>query len=146
METRLELRWGNNYLIDVSAPYITGHYTFIPWWLPFKTLTCFDIKQQIKSVFFQFEIFINGLPFFCFIWIPNSVPWNICITIIQHRPNFFDVGPTLYKCYTNVSSLLGKAIIMFTPSERRKTLDVIIWCLYRYQILTSKSRSPLWKG
>ena len=27
---------------------------------------------------------------------------NICITFIQRRPNVFDVGPTLYKCYTNV--------------------------------------------
>ena len=27
---------------------------------------------------------------------------NICKTFIQRRPNVFDVGPTLYKCYTNV--------------------------------------------
>ena len=27
---------------------------------------------------------------------------NICITFVQHRPNIFDIGPTLYKCYTNV--------------------------------------------
>ena len=32
---------------------------------------------------------------------------NICITFIQQRPNVFDVGPTLYKCYTNVLCLLG---------------------------------------
>ena len=25
-----------------------------------------------------------------------------CITFVQRRPNVFDVGPTLYKCYTNV--------------------------------------------
>ena len=25
---------------------------------------------------------------------------NICITFIQRRPNVFDAGPTLYKCYT----------------------------------------------
>ena len=31
---------------------------------------------------------------------------NICITFIQRRPNVFDVGPTLYKCYTNVLCLL----------------------------------------
>ena len=24
----------------------------------------------------------------------------ICITFIQRRPNIFDVGPALYKCYT----------------------------------------------
>ena len=28
---------------------------------------------------------------------------NICITFIQRRPNVFDAGPTLYKCYTNFS-------------------------------------------
>ena len=32
---------------------------------------------------------------------------NICITFIQRRPNVFDVGPALYKCYTNVLCLLG---------------------------------------
>ena len=24
---------------------------------------------------------------------------NICITFVQRRPNVFDVGPTLYKCF-----------------------------------------------
>ena len=32
---------------------------------------------------------------------------HICITFIQRRPNVFDVGPTLYKRYTNVLCLLG---------------------------------------
>ena len=32
---------------------------------------------------------------------------NICIPFVQRRPNVFDVGPTLYKCYTNVLCLLG---------------------------------------
>ena len=32
---------------------------------------------------------------------------NICITFIQRRPNVFDVGPTLCKCYTNVLCLQG---------------------------------------
>ena len=27
---------------------------------------------------------------------------NICKPFIQRRPNVFDVGPTLYKCYRNV--------------------------------------------
>ena len=27
---------------------------------------------------------------------------NICITFVQHRPNFFHVAPTLYRGYTNV--------------------------------------------
>ena len=32
---------------------------------------------------------------------------NICITFVERRPNVFDVGSTLYKCYTNVLCLLG---------------------------------------
>ena len=32
---------------------------------------------------------------------------NMCTTFIQRRPNVSDVGPTLYKCYTNVLCLLG---------------------------------------
>ena len=31
---------------------------------------------------------------------------NICITFMQGRPNVFKVGPTLYKCYTNVTGLV----------------------------------------
>ena len=39
---------------------------------------------------------------------PNSrQTQNICITFIQRWPNVEDVGPTLYKCYTNVFCLLG---------------------------------------
>ena len=31
---------------------------------------------------------------------------NICLTFEQRRPSVFDVGPTLYKSYTNVLCLL----------------------------------------
>ena len=34
---------------------------------------------------------------------------NICITFIQCWTNVEDVGPTLYKCYTNVFCSLGYA-------------------------------------
>ena len=33
---------------------------------------------------------------------------NIFITFVQRWQNVFDVGPTVYKCYTNVLCLLGK--------------------------------------
>ena len=36
---------------------------------------------------------------------------NICITFIQCWSNVEDVGPTLYKCYTNVFCLLGWTLI-----------------------------------
>ena len=48
-------------------------------------------------------------------WQINSVPTTqqpqlICTKIVQRRPNVFDVGPTLYKCYTNVLRLLGRPV------------------------------------
>ena len=36
---------------------------------------------------------------------PPQQTQNICITFVQRLPN---VGPTLYKCYTNVLCLLGR--------------------------------------
>ena len=32
---------------------------------------------------------------------------NMCITFVQGRPNVFDIGPTLYKCHTNVLCTYG---------------------------------------
>ena len=32
---------------------------------------------------------------------------NICIPFVQQRSNVFDIGQTLYTCYTNVLCLLG---------------------------------------
>ena len=37
--------------------------------------------------------------------IPSQQTQNLYITFIQCRPNVFDVGPTLYKCYTIVLCL-----------------------------------------
>ena len=39
---------------------------------------------------------------------PLSAGTDFSITFIQRRPNVFDVGPALYKYYTNVLCLLGK--------------------------------------
>ena len=30
---------------------------------------------------------------------------NTCMTLVQRRPNVFDVGPALYTCYTNILRL-----------------------------------------
>ena len=38
------------------------------------------------------------------------------MTFIQRRPNVFDIGPTLYKCYTNILRLLES--IPFPMSHR----------------------------
>ena len=45
---------------------------------------------------------------------------NICITFVQRGPNVFDVGPTFYKCYTNVLWVLGLSIGPRLPRNYRK--------------------------
>ena len=56
--------------------------------------------KNLHDVFFGWLLFQT---------IKMTTQWtkNICLTFIQHRPNVFDVGPTLYKCYTDVLCLLG---------------------------------------
>ena len=49
---------------------------------------------------------------------PSQSTQNICIKFIQRRPNVFDVGPTLYKCYTNVLCLLGYWLLLILPRPR----------------------------
>ena len=39
--------------------------------------------------------------------LPSQWTQNICITFVQCWANVDDVGPTLYKCYSNVFCLLG---------------------------------------
>ena len=57
---------------------------------------------EIKSVSKSTEIF-------CCLGTAQQTQ-NIFITFVQGRPNGFDVGPTLYKCYTNVLSWLGGSV------------------------------------
>ena len=42
-----------------------------------------------------------------FLGSPFQQTQHICITFVQRRPNVYDVGPTLHKCYTDVLCLLG---------------------------------------
>ena len=44
-------------------------------------------------------------------------------TFVQRRPNVFDVGPTLYKCYTNVLCLLGNRVICNSTKFVDKHVD-----------------------
>ena len=54
---------------------------------------------------------------------------NICIAFVQRRPNVSDVGPTLYKYYTNVLCLLGRAqCLLFEnhPENVRRSPYVVV--------------------
>ena len=60
-------------------------------------------------------------------------------TFIQHRPNVFDVGPTLYKCYTNVVCLLRCQLLTISPSTFVSTCVLLSsgWLLYLCQVPTN---------
>ena len=45
----------------------------------------------------------------------SQLALNICITFVQCWTNVEDVGPTLYKCYTNVLCLLGAGLPTISP-------------------------------
>ena len=47
-----------------------------------------------------------------FIWKPTQQTQNICMTFVQCWTYVEDVGPTWYKCYTNVLCLLGTCMYM----------------------------------
>ena len=40
-----------------------------------------------------------------------NVTQMFCACWVQRQPNVLDVGPTLYKCYTNALCLLGRAML-----------------------------------
>ena len=41
--------------------------------------------------------------------VPTRSTQHICVTFVQCWTNVEDVGPTLYKCHTNVLCLLGSS-------------------------------------
>ena len=47
------------------------------------------------------------------VFVVSQQKQNICITFMRRRPNVFDVGPTLYKWYTNILCLLGFSVLYF---------------------------------
>ena len=60
---------------------------------------------------------------------------KICITFIQRRPNVFDVGPTLYKCYTNVLCFLG---------WEQLSLVRAIHCLSNFSLSVNQANTRRW--
>ena len=49
---------------------------------------------------------------------------HICITFIQCRTNVFDVGPALYKCYTNVLCTSHSASTMLSSTFQLSSLNL----------------------
>ena len=59
-----------------------------------------DVGKKDKAGFLSITGRIKGTP-------QSQSAHNIRKIFVQCRPNVEDVGPTLYKCYTNVLCLLG---------------------------------------
>ena len=56
---------------------------------------------------------------------------NICIAFVQRRLKVFDVGTTLYKCFTNVLCLLGGTRMrgLFEHLRLIRCFNVFVWSL-----------------
>ena len=68
----------------------------------------------------------------------NGYSQSICILFMQRRLNVFDVGPAVYKCYTNVLCLLNEAgtlsigVLSFNtahPNEHRLYIALFLTAL-----------------
>ena len=46
---------------------------------------------------------------------PSQQTQNIFITFVQRRPNVFDVGPTLYKCFVFAGLALSCDAVLYLP-------------------------------
>ena len=74
---------------------------------------------------------------------------TICITFAQRRPNVFDAGPTLYKCYTNVV-LLGRPTRVSVhcnevrPARwRYKFIMRSLWCIDAFHLWDAAGESSV---
>ena len=78
---------------EPSAIHIVTCYLLLRVELSFNRVS--DVRPNIAEADFHFSR------------VTSQQAQHICTTFVQRRPNIFDVGPTLYKCYTNVLCLLG---------------------------------------
>ena len=63
-----------------------------------------NCQRTVGSMFCEY---LRRWPCIKYQWVTSQQTQNICVTFVQRRTNVFDVGATLYKCYTNVLCLLG---------------------------------------
>ena len=74
-------------------------------------------------------------------WPTAQQTQNICIAFIQRRSSVFDVGPTLYKCYTNILCLLGQderriCDLQWTYMSQPTQYSLPIQCCFNFGSLT----------
>ena len=120
--------------IDTDYPYASQHETWTHCGFnigPPSNMKPASGQRLLSSTFYLIELYIGSLSlchtfddadtdrpiawrqhlFAVLIWQAAILAkQNICITFIQRWTNVEDVGPTLYKCFTNVSCLLGHCL------------------------------------
>ena len=72
----------------------------------FRWLRMFHSRSMLFHEYIQWFFKMQVNTFLHRRWSSIVSMYNICITFIQCRTNVFAVGPTLYKCYTNVLCFL----------------------------------------
>ena len=68
-------------------------------------------------------------------WITTQQTQNICITLVQCWTNVEDVGPTLYKCYTNIFGFAGKRPVAFANFHVIDSWMELLACQITYSVL-----------
>ena len=121
-----------------SVVLMDSHYYFMSavwegtaWWLWNNSKVIFTVYMMKSFILENENYHPEWNKRYCY---PGaSILWsqqtqNICITFVQCRPNVSDVGPTLYKCYTNVLCLLGYYIPFLLSSKCNVTVYDIYMC------------------
>ena len=55
---------------------------------------------------------------------------GICVALVQRRPSVFDAGPALYRCCTDVLSLLGCDVVTFNEHNTNYAYFIVIMYAY----------------
>ena len=100
-------------------------------------LECFNAGFRSGEICMPVWIILCNLIYFPLKFLCSSVTLpskkqNICITFVQRRPSVFDVGQTLYKCYTNVLCLLGMS---FWYVGRNITCNIAVFAIFNFYFI-----------
>ena len=86
--------------IDFRYQNLTAEILTSLYWKGYLFMPYMDFKNEIRRIK-NSRIHQNNDITCVYVGLSQQTK-NICITFIQRRLNVFDVGPTLYKCYTNI--------------------------------------------
>ena len=100
----LERMWRDDCLLYCNLRCIIGTriQLSVIWYI-----ACADWLTRTSTTYVYVNLRPNSRQVFLLLKYHPNKHKTFYITFVQRRPNVFDVGPTLYKCYTNVLCFLG---------------------------------------